>query len=129
MLDGGADLGPSGMGALALIRERLAGRSAEVDLRNEAGTQDGAFVLLAAISRICPDRAAGVGRIDQARPFPAVVAGGIIRMKPWRWSMAICDLYPNMGVAISVMSFPSAPFLRRPRQIAWQHRPASRMNG
>ncbi|MFD1960763.1 hypothetical protein ACFSHP_20390 [Novosphingobium panipatense] len=101
MFDGGADLGPGSIGALALVGERLAGRSAEMDLRDEAGTQDGAFVLLAAIGRIRPDRAAWLA--DQ------------VRMKPWRWSMPRCDLYPNRGVAISAMNLPSGPFLRRPR--------------
>jgi hypothetical protein len=77
MLDGGANPGAGRISALTLCGERLARCSAEVDFRHPAGAQDGPLVLLAAVGGICPDRAAGVGRIDQDRKLPAVVAGGI----------------------------------------------------
>lgn len=90
MIDGGVDLGPSGIGALALIWEWLAGRGAEMNLRDEPSAQDGAFVLVAAIGRIRADRASGVGPIDHAGQFPAVIAAewlaDQVRMRPWRSS-------------------------------------------
>lgn len=77
MLDRGANPGPGRIGALALRGERFSRCPAEVDFRYPPRAQNDPLVLLAAISPIRPDRAAGVGRVDQARQLPAIVAGGI----------------------------------------------------
>lgn len=77
VLDGGADLGTGGIGALAFCRERFSRRPAEVDLRDPPCAQNGPLVLLAAVGGVGPDRTAGVGRVDEARQLPGIVSSGV----------------------------------------------------
>src|SRR3546814_6369639 len=48
-----------------------------MDFRHAPGPQDSPLVLLARVGGVGPDRTAGVGGIDQAGQFAAIVPGGI----------------------------------------------------
>src|SRR3546814_2918151 len=48
-----------------------------MDFRHAPGPQDSPLVLLARVGGVGPDRTAGVGGIDQAGQFSAIVPGGI----------------------------------------------------
>ena len=126
MLDGGADLGAGGIGALALRREWLSRCLAVVALRDPPGARNSPLVLLAAVGGIRPDRAAGVGRVDQARQLSAIVAGGMtggpgpdepVTLVDADMRFVAEDRRGDLGYQFAVRALLAPPPLQRPARV------------